>query len=193
MDILEQIFGKPRQAVRPRVIGQPGTFDVKMPIDAYLKLKYYINNMNGEIGGIGCVRLEGNTFVVDDMFIVRQRARSGDFELNDTALALRVNSIANTKPELLPELKMWWHSHNGFATFWSSTDDATFERLLNHDKKMDFILGIVGNKKGELLARVDVESNIGVIRFDNLHIKVKLEDKVLESAIQSEIKEKVNR
>lgn len=178
---------------RPRIDGQPNTMRVVMPVKTYLKMKYYIKHASGEVGGIGVVTKKDTTLIIDDVFLLKQKATGGHFELDGGELARFVAELSKTRPELLPKLKLWWHSHVNMGVFWSGEDDDTFERLLKHNGEMDYFVGLVGNKKLEIRARCDVESNIGVIQFDNLATKININDDDIESKMKQEVKSKVKQ
>jgi hypothetical protein len=84
------------------------------------------------------------------------------------------------------KLKLWWHSHANMGVFWSTTDENTIKLFDN-----GWMISLVGNKKGEILSRLDIYDPIR-FTLGNLELKIIIEtDPLLEKQIEDEIAEKV--
>ena len=161
---------------------------------AFQKLKLYIEICPAEISGLGVVELSGDQFIVRDVFILPQRVTASDTELKPEHLCdFLSNYIAQGKDPA--SLRVWWHSHGDSDLHWSSTDNDTIEAFPG-----DYIISIVGNKKGEFLCRLDVSSPSRV-EFDGFTL-VPLEEpkgggtqdiEALRQTIQEEIGEMVKQ
>ena len=85
-------------------------------------------------------------------------------------------------------LRLWLHSHAEMGCFWSTTDAQTIAGLCNDG----FVLSIVTNKKGQMLARVDI---FEPIRFtvDKVAVEPLFPEFNLRDACKAEIDAKVGR
>ncbi len=113
------------------------------------KLKLYIEICPGEICGIGFVSRGEGIPVIENLFLVHQEASLWETKLDTGAL---FNLLENAiKDGLDPwQIRVWWHSHAIWDLSWSETDESTIDAF-----PVDWLISIVGNKRGEHMARID--------------------------------------
>jgi hypothetical protein len=85
-------------------------------------------------------------------------------------------------------LRLWLHSHAEMGTFWSTTDAETIAGLCNDG----FVLSIVTNKKGAMLARVDLFEPIRHT-IDKVAVEPLFPNFNLRDACKAEIDAKVEK
>ncbi|MDZ4338927.1 MAG: hypothetical protein U1B94_01765 [candidate division NC10 bacterium] len=116
---------------------------------AFQKLKIYIERCPVEIGGLGEVELRGDRFIVTDLFLIAQRGTPSETELDAQEIAsFLAERLAQGRDPAL--IRVWWHSHADADVHWSLTDQKTIKGFLG-----DYLISIVGNKRGEFLCRLD--------------------------------------
>lgn len=144
---------------------------VLLTYDAWHKMRCYVNASYPEdeenrsvvtlreISGVGLVKQtdSGDLFVYDVMLMPHE-ASSARVDLTTKEAmdgwAEVVMDIATTRPEVMPDLAVWWHSHpfgKGTPHF-SSIDTGTMEKWQLPD---GYLLSIVTNEHGELSIRYD--------------------------------------
>lgn len=161
-------------------------YKVVFSINAYIKYQIYINKVNTEISGFAKVtkHKEAGIFYIEDLILLPQiiatgvytRFNQGDF-YND--LISRGGSPS--------DYRCWWHSHVDMPVFWSSTDTATIE---DHDIQLpedNWFLSIVGNKKGEILCRLDLFDPIR-ITLDKIPWEIDFTNETISQLVDNEIK-----
>jgi hypothetical protein len=154
---------------------------------AYRKFRAFIDNCQDEISGLGFVESVDGVFHVKDVVLLKQQVSAATTDLDSGAISAYMLECINSGIDV-SKLKLWWHSHAAMNVFWSGTDDDTIAGLSN-----SWMLSIVGNHKGDVLARVDV--------YEPLRITVDVqgveyspcEDQKFTEAIKSEISSKVTR
>lgn len=104
------------------------------------------------MGGLGTVEPYGEDLLVNDIFLIRQRASHSDTELDPQALADHMVRTLREGGDLAT-LRLWWHSHVERPVVWSRTDEETIEAL-----RIDQLVSIVGNKRREFGCRLDLFS-----------------------------------
>ena len=116
---------------------------------AFQKLKMYIECCPVEIGGLGEVELRGDRFIVTDLFLIAQWGTPSETELDPQHISsFLAERLAQGKDPAL--IRVWWHSHAEADVHWSLTDQKTIKGFLG-----DYLISIVGNKRGEFLCRLD--------------------------------------
>lgn len=128
---------------------------------AHAKLLYYTRAADGEISGFGKTRKVGRQVIVEDVRIFKQECSSGSTDLSMSALHVFINELIKASGDP-SQWKLWWHTHNDFGVFWSTTDTSNMER---HSED-SWLVSICANKKGQLLGRIDEkgrESDIPVM------------------------------
>ncbi len=150
-------------------------------------LQAYIDAADGEISGLGQIEIVNDTdFAVTALHLLNQLVTSGSTELDAAAIADFMEVAMDTGMDL-ESIKLWWHSHGHGSVFWSTTDETAIANLSN----AGWMLSIVGNKRNEYLARLDIYVPVHV-RID-LPVNIvapPLPDDVLV-AIRNEVDEKV--
>lgn len=158
---------------------------------AFLKLCYYIKNIDNEIGGLLETRKHGNTIVIEDVLLLEQEVSGTSVELSRKDLGKFI--YENRKnPKLLKAIHGWWHSHCDFDIFWSGTDNRTFRHLLQYFG--DFVVGIVANKQHKFLFRYDTFDKEGEhIHFETNKFTIfSRKRSEIEAFCKAQIKEKVH-
>lgn len=146
--MFNEIDPKPSGEITGKLFSKPQVLITPLALQ---KLNSFIDLCDVEISGLGIVEKVGElSFLIKDVFTLRQSGSGGGTKLHDDAVGeLMGKYLAENKK--LEELKLWWHSHVNFNVFWSSTDWRTARCFSNN-----WMLCIVGNKKGEYLARLDI-------------------------------------
>lgn len=157
-------------------------------IDAMRKIKSYTAGVDGEVCGLLIINNENKLSpVVEDAVILDQVSSSADTNITTEALIKYLVDISNKKPEYAEKVRGWWHSHYNFNVFWSGIDDKTFRAFVN---VMPRAYGIVVNKHGNALARLDIKCKNGkVMTFDE--IKLKRPRVAIDKKLMAEAKKKV--
>jgi hypothetical protein len=157
---------------------------------AHLKMKYYIDNIGYEISGVGLVeKRPGGILYVPDLFLIKQEVTGVETTLDEKSLHEFMLEKMQDENFPVENLKLWWHSHVNMAVFWSGVDVATRNTLDTDQGEENWWLSIVGNKKGETKACLDVFQPHRLI-MDDIPVEVGGMFE-LEDAIKLEIEEKV--
>lgn len=119
---------------------------VYIPFGVLQKLHFYIHSVDTEISGLGLVRQDGVDFVIEEIFLLKQKSNPSNTIINRDAIAELMISLGPN----LSLLRLWWHSHGDGAVFWSPTDRRQIK-----DFGSGWIVSIVGNTRNEFLARID--------------------------------------
>lgn len=154
---------------------------------AYLKLKYYVRNIETEISGLGsCLILTPSLIEVTDLEIYPQVCSVSHSNLDSDFLAkVLYQKIKNN--EDVSNFKVWFHSHASSVSFWSTIDEFT----INNTSSDSFLISIVTNKKMEILGRLDLFKPLRMTISLNI-MQRKTKDNIdLENKCQKEISEKV--
>lgn len=121
------------------------------------KLAEYIHQASGEISGLGQSVLTGrDTITVKDIWIWKQECTASTTEVLDhnAMIECAMEAVAEGAP--MDEVNVWWHSHANMGVFFSTQDQTTIDEWVNNR----FLVSIVGNKKGDFAARVDIKEPI---------------------------------
>ena len=119
---------------------------------AYLKIKYYTQQAEGEISGLGKTRMtEENNIIIENVEIFPQEASDAFTELSEEAMAKFLYEKTKKKEDV-SGYNLWWHTHNDFNTFWSGTDTHT----INESSSSTFLISVVVNKDMDIKARMDL-------------------------------------
>ena len=152
------------------------------------KLSLYVKLCDFEVSGLGQIELLPDCFLVQDVFILRQKTYYSYTELIPDDLAeFLISMVAQNRDPA--SLKLWWHSHAGMEVFWSPTDDYTAKGFQN-----DYMLSLVTNKNGDYRCRLDLYHPLK-LTIDNLPITLPSKSVCvkpeIEDAIMKEISDKV--
>jgi proteasome lid subunit RPN8/RPN11 len=160
---------------------------VKIDLPVLERIRHYVALAPGEVSALGIVQRDDEDLVVTELFLPRQvcSAASTDMDPSDVAkimVDLEAQGIdART-------VRLWLHSHADMNCFWSGTDTETIAGLCNDG----FVLSIVTNKKGAMLARVDVFQPIRFM-IDKVPVEPLLPDFGLRDACKAEIEARVGK
>ena len=124
-------------------------FEIFIRKELYSKISYLFRKSDLEVGALLECYNDGDKFVVENMFIVKQEVSSSSVDFDEDAVNMLLLECMDTKQVVAG----WLHSHNTMASFWSTTDDTTINKLNAYIGK--WVLSIVGNKKMELVGRID--------------------------------------
>lgn len=170
----------------PKPAPEEGPPKVSITPGALERLNGYIAVAEGEISGLGVVDKVGpKEFVITEVLIFKQECSPSESNFNNDGLAEFLTQAIREGQDI-GCLKCWWHSHANMGTFWSATDKGTIEGFDN-----DWMISIVGNKKGEFLVRLDVYQPVR-LTVDALTLYVhRTANPELMEQLKAEVKEKV--
>ena len=121
--------------------------------DAHIKLKYFIDNVDGEISGLGSSYVDKNeNIVITDLILFKQTCTSASTKLDNDAQAKFLFELTKKKEDP-SKWNVWWHSHARMGVYWSTVDTGTIDE---HIGTIPYLVSLVANKKGEVLGRLDV-------------------------------------
>ena len=121
------------------------------------KMAEYIKQATGEISGLGQSFLTGrDTVTVKDIWLWKQECSAATTEVlnHDAMIECAMEAVAQGAP--MDQINVWWHSHANMGVFFSGQDQDTIDNWVNNR----FLVSIVGNKKGDFAARVDIKEPI---------------------------------
>ncbi len=165
---------------------------VTLDVRAFQKLRTWVEMARGEVSGLGLVRevreLNGTFahFWVEDLFLIQQQSGATETALDDEAVGEFLTERVRAGEDVSP-IRLWWHSHGDLKTFWSATDESCIRRLANSS----YMLSIVTNKEGQMLARVDIYQPFHITVNDLATEVFYPKDKVLTDACAEEFRAKV--
>lgn len=165
---------------------------VLIELEAYKKMHYIVDECDKEVGWLGVVDRQGDTFIIKDVFLFKQQTSSVTCEITPEGIADMVDEILQEPngAELIEKLLLWGHSHVNMATLPSAQDEA---QLMSFEENgNDWFLGLICNKKGSFnFTYIDY---IKQIKVSDLKWKVLipgLEDEELRKYIKTELDKKV--
>jgi proteasome lid subunit RPN8/RPN11 len=164
---------------------------VIFPVKIYQKFRAYIDNSNNEISGLGKISRLNDIITIEDIKIFKQTASPTETTLNKNDLGMFYDEIVQ-KGESLVDWKLWWHSHALMKAYFSSVDLDTIEDFDNDLSENNWMLSIVSNHDGDLLARIDVFSPIRCT-MHQIDWEIDFRDQQTTLNAINEIKEKVNK
>lgn len=120
------------------------------------EIKYICSNVETEVSGLGDVERIPEGYVITKLRFFEQECTASETEIKPETLE-KLSQSAIDNNEDLTSMRLWWHSHAKMGVFWSKTDDDCIESLLSAFSGSDkrYVMSIVVNHKGELLARMD--------------------------------------
>ena len=109
-----------------------------------------------EISCLGSVKCDGNTFVIDEFYLLKQSGSATSTELDETAIAELIEKLlAEGKPGQAHAIKCWAHSHPGMGVFWSGTDSDTCRLLVS-----DYLVSLVVSDRFAIRCRIDITAPV---------------------------------
>jgi hypothetical protein len=148
----------------------------------------YVHSVDTEISGYGRVQEVPNGLLVDKVVLLEQTVSKTDTDIQAhsvTQLGLELHKAG----EDIGRYKLWWHSHNTMAVFWSGTDEKAMSPEQNNGR--DYLVSVVVNFKHETKGRVDFYKPFHV-KCDDIAVEV-IGDGIPEisDAIKAEVAAKV--
>lgn len=160
-----------------------------MPNAAY-KMRYYIDNSKDEIGWLGFVdKRENNVYVIEDVFLVKQKVHSATTEMDPNALADLAVELMKTEEGRAKynKLRLWGHSHVNMSTGASSQDDNQMDDFATSD----YFIRLIGNKRGEWnVCLYDYERNV---LWSELPLYYYMDIDIKDEDLAKEIEENVSK
>lgn len=133
--------------------------------NAFEQLFGWAYSTSREISCLGSVKQDGNRFIIEQFYLLKQSGSSVGTELDQTSMAeLMERLIAEGKREEAGRIKCWAHSHPNMDAFWSNIDDDTCRLLVN-----DYLVSIVVGNNFAIRCRLDIAVPVQVV-FDNLPV-----------------------
>jgi len=165
---------------------------IYLSIEAYQKMRLWVEMARGEISWLGSVSelkdQDGvfEAFLIEDIHLLKQTCSSANTVLDDQSVGKFLTEMVMTNQDT-SKIKAWIHSHASMKCFWSNIDEDCISNLANSS----YVISIVTNKDGDILARVDI--------FKPFHITVNEvmvdiyypADDTLKKHCKKEFKEKV--
>lgn len=151
--------------------------------DLYIKLFEYAKSVNHEISGLGAIKYNPDTHIIniEDIYLLRQRSTVGDTEIQPDAIAQLL-----LDPNIDPStIKFWWHSHGNLGVFWSQQDESCINGL---GQSMDWLVSLVIDRKHHYRLRLDI-FRPQRITMDNLtlYIPFNIDKKQLLAEVRSKV------
>ena len=160
---------------------------VKIALPVLERIRHYVDIAPGEVSALGVVERDGEDLVVTDLFLPKQTCSGASTEMDQSDVAKILVDLESQGIDS-KTLRLWLHSHADMNTFWSQTDAETIRGLCNDG----FLLSVVTNKKGAMLARVDVFEPIP-FTIDKVPVEPLLPDFGLRDQCKAEIEARVQR
>lgn len=128
---------------------------LNIPARLWVLLMTYVKRCPTEINGFGLIQragVDGLTFEVEDIFIIKQRATAVAVEIDEAAFDKLMYEL--TVAEKAHLLHLQWHSHVQMPAYFSAVDHANIERVPRTEGA--WLVSLVVNQHGELEARLDL-------------------------------------
>lgn len=176
---------------------------VEMTHEAFLKMRYFVEECHEEISGFGkckpekflvtrkneygvSVEEEVSGLLVYDIEILPQTVSGAHSSIDEEELVrfLTEKTMAgeSTKP-----YKVWWHSHVNMQAFFSTTDTGTIEQSTG----FPYLLSIVTNKPGDIQTRLDIFGDLPQKDIKVEFVVQQPDNKRLRAWVKEEIADKV--
>ncbi len=165
---------------------------VYLSVQAYQKMKIWVQMAQGEISWLGTVSetrsKDGHceAFLIEDIRLLKQTCSGAHTALDDESVGQFLAEMAK-KGEDTSKIKAWIHSHGTLRCFWSNTDEDCISGLANSS----YLISLVTNKDGSILARIDIFKPFHVTVNDVTVEVFYAENDQLGEFCRTEFKEKV--
>lgn len=157
---------------------------------AYQKLRAYVENCPVEISGLGEIEKHPDHILIKDIRIFKQEVSKTETIINQKALGKFLDQIVADNGNLA-NWKLWWHSHNAMAAYFSTVDEATIEDFDNDMSEENWMLSIVTNHAGDIVPQIDIFQPFRAT-IDKLPWSVQIDDQEIASHdIKKEIEDNV--
>lgn len=122
----------------------------------YMLMHYYCKFAPGEVSGFGKTKfIDDDTILVTDLILLKQKCSPSHTSLEEEALHQFIFDLAK-KGESPEDWRLWWHTHNDFAVFWSHIDNENIKRI--QDAFGGKLISTCINKKGNIIGRIDEDN-----------------------------------
>lgn len=158
---------------------------------AYNKMWHYVDLATKEVSWLGIVVEQGNNFLVEDVFLLKQEVSHTETEITTDGLAELGQEIL-AKPngmEIWNNVRFWGHSHVNMGTSPSATDEGQME-VFQETGHPFFIRGIL-NKQGQMEFTIFLYS-AGIKIIDSEWSISEPVDESIREEIEKEFKERVS-
>ncbi len=157
---------------------------------AFMKMQYWTEMMKSyEIGGMLVIEETQDQIFVEDVLLPEQEVSSAEVDMTGDGMAKLFTYLANKKPELVPKIRGWWHSHHNMGVGWSTTDDNTSEML---SKRLGSCLAINTDSSGNILVRLDIYDPFKMV-IDNIPYMIEYEDAKIKKFCEKEMEKKITK
>lgn len=169
--------------------------EVEIELDAYKKMKCYIDLCDKEVGWLATAYKEGNVIRIKDAFLFDQEVHATTCELTPGGIADFVTNLymtmdADEAMEISNNLTCWGHSHVNMSVTPSGQDDIQLRSFSTSGH--DWFLRVIGNKRGEFeYTYIDYNSGIEIRDLDWSIIIPGLDMEDMKAGIEEEMKVKV--
>lgn len=153
-------------------------------LPAWQKMMAYVQACPTEINGFGYIERAGNTFFLDEVFILDQVVTMGSADVREEALLQHLCELTSAGEDA-GKMRFQWHSHVNMDVYFSKTDRDTIENYAG-----DWMISLVANKFGEYKVRLDVFKPFRVWTPVDVTIRAAI-DPDTASSCQQEIRDKV--
>lgn len=160
-----------------------------MTQEVHDKFWAYIDNIDKEIGGFGYVRIDGDSWIWHDIFIVEQEVSGGSVDYTPAGIASAIERAAEDGVlGAVDHAWVVWHSHVNMNAYWSSTDVEDQIHKFRDMSGLPWLFSVVGNKRRDYSARLDLWDHalVPAITFDKVELHT-LADPAVREAVQADI------
>ena len=158
---------------------------VLISAEAEQKIRHWVDCARGEVSGLGTVIHHEDGFLIEEVYLLKQRCTGSHTELDDEAVAALLVEL-DTKGVDTGTVRFWWHSHGDLSAFWSGTDDSCIEGLANDN----YMVSLVANKRRQDRVRIDQYTPIR-LTLDEVPLRLHQADLGLFEECEKEFADKV--
>jgi hypothetical protein len=165
---------------------------IYLSVEAYQKMRLWVEMAKGEISWLGSVsELKSQdgvfeAFLIEDIHLLKQTCSSVNTALDDQSLGQFLTEMV-IKNQDTSKIKAWIHSHATMNCFWSAIDEGCITNLANSS----YVISIVTNKDGDILARIDIFKPFHITVNETIVDIYYPADEHLKKHCKKEFKEKV--
>lgn len=141
--------------------------EIRITKRAHVYLSAMVDKHTTEVGWLGAVERDGDTFTITDIFYPKhQMAHGTTCEISPAGIAeLMQNMYAENREHLVDKIKFWGHSHVNMGCSPSGQDET--QGLEMASDSGDFYIRGIHNKKGEFhITFYDMERGLKFIDCD---------------------------
>ena len=154
-----------------------------IPKEVEARIHAYTMSVSSEIAGMGRVTVDpdGETITVEEVMIYEQEVTGATADLSPLAIAKWQCALvkAGGSPK---DWRLWWHSHDNMAAFFSTTDTDTMDR----QTEGDWMVSLVVNKRRERQARLDLYRPFRMY-MDKIPVQIGVEEEAAAYKVPADI------